>query len=110
MLYVTFCFSMLIDAVIDVSLASGIEASIIIDGTEHCPGKQGINLVSLDFINYKYSKGKVIQPSELQAFVSTHFESMKESDPVFVATQGDCIISTTGNISLRLYKVCEAGR
>ena len=79
---------------------AGTEGSIIIDGTEHCPGKQGVNLISLDFVNYKYSKGRVIRPEELQAFVASHFESWKKSDPVFVVTQGDCTVLFEGSVCI----------
>jgi len=84
------------EAVIKVELVSGLEGSIKIDGTEYCPGKQGVNLVSLDFINYKYSRGKVIQPEELEEFVNNHMTSWKKSDPVFVVTQGDCSVLQEG--------------
>ena len=78
-------------------LTCGLESSIIIDGKEHCPGKQGINLVSLDFINYKYSKGQVIQPSELEVYLTENMDSIKKSDSLFIVTQGDCTVLELGS-------------
>ena len=40
----------------------------MIDGTEHCPGKQGINLVVFDIINFHFQKGRVIDTNELLGF------------------------------------------
>lgn len=79
----------------EVSLASGLEGSIIIDGTEHCPGKQGINLVTLDFMKFKYSKGLVVQPHDFLGHVSNCTELLK-SGPLFAVTQGDCTVSKQG--------------
>lgn len=75
-------------------LSSGMDASIIIDGTEHCPGKQGVNTVSLDFVNFKYSKGLVLQPEKLDVWLEkTHSESLEKWDPIFLVTQGDCTLN-----------------
>lgn len=89
-----YCIS---EEVIDVKLSAGLDGSIIIDGTEYCPGKQGINIVSLDFIRYKYSKGKVLQPDQLEKYmVENYIDTLKKWDPVFIVTQGDCTVRSDG--------------
>ena len=92
-----------LDATMDVHLLSGLEGSIIVDGTEHCPGKQGINVVVFDFINYQFNKGKVIDPSELVDFFGK--PEFTISDSVFFVTQGDCAISQAdGNVMKKYLK------
>ena len=91
--YQVFYFHFLSDSSINVKLVSGMDASIIIDGTEYCPGKQGINIVSLDFVNFKYSKGLVLQPEKFANYLhDNHFGSLKKWDPAFLVTQGDCTL------------------
>lgn len=86
-------YFIIIEERIDVRLSAGLDGSIIIDGTEYCPGKQGINIVSLDFIRYKYSKGKVLQPHKLEDYmVENYIDTLKKWDPVFIVTQGDCTV------------------
>lgn len=86
-----------LDSVIEVQMQAGMDGSIIIDGTEYCPGKQGINLVSLDFINFKYSKGLVLQPGSFEKhMLDNHVHSTKKWDPLFVVTQGECTLGDTG--------------
>ena len=92
-------FHCFLDNCIDVKLSSGMDASIIIDGTEYCPGKQGINIVSLDFVNFKYSKGLVLKPEKFDVYLQkTQCESLKKWDPVFLVTQGDCTLNVNNGM------------
>lgn len=90
-----------LDATMKVKLVSGLEGSIVIDGTEFCPGKQGINAVVFDFINYQFQRGKVINPAGLLNFFEK--PEFTISDSVFFVTQGDCTVPDTDNEVMKKY-------
>ncbi|XP_047128177.1 uncharacterized protein LOC100208776 [Hydra vulgaris] len=94
-----------LDLSLNVKLTCGLESSIVINEKEYCPGKQGINLISLDFLNYKYSKGLVIQPSELEAYLNANMDSLKKSDSLFIVTQGDCTVLEQGGMPSIVYQL-----
>ena len=99
-------FVKFLDTALDVKLTAGMDGSVIVDGTEYCPGKQGINIVSLDFINFKYSKGLVVQPEKFKHYLKdSEQHTSKKWDPIFLVTQGDCTLrKNPGRFSLYAFE------
>ena len=82
-----------------------MDGSVIIDGTEYCPGKQGINVVSLDFVNFKYLKGTVLQPENFEKYlVENHSISTDRWDPMFIVTQGECTLGDKGKLYFAFFE------
>ena len=83
----------------NVALQSGVESSIRIDGKERCPGKPGVNMVLLDLIEYKFSSG-ILHSDDVLADVLNQFKVMKDSEIIFMVTQGDCMLVSEGEFHI----------
>ena len=82
---------MFLDASLQLLLKSGVDSSIKIDGKEYCPTKQGVNMVTINFLDFKISKGRAFSLSSSLAAVNLLAELKKhrKSELVILTTQGD---------------------
>ena len=81
-----------------VDLKSGLDSNIRIDGKEHSPMKHGINLVTVDFLNFKIGKGKAfdlgspVDAVNLLAELKNH----RQNELLLLTTQGKVNSYITG--------------
>eukprot|EP00794_Sanderia_malayensis_P008043 gene8043-8906_t len=75
---------------LDISLKSGADSSIQIDGTEHSPMKDGINVVTVSSMDLKTSRGKTFDPSSSKdiARLLDMLDDCSRHEIVMLSTQG----------------------
>eukprot|EP00795_Rhopilema_esculentum_P004910 gene4910-21245_t len=79
------------DASLQLSLKAGIDSSIKIDGKEHSPVKHGINMVKINFLEYKISRGRAFDLGNLTdaASLLAELKNLKHNELFIMTTQGE---------------------
>ena len=79
------------DASLQLYVRSGLESNIKIDGKEYCPMKHGVNMVTINFLDFKISKGRAFNLCSTLDAVNflAELKKHRKNELIVLTTQGD---------------------